>query len=99
VDRTAEADARGENTTFQVIDAGPYSAPELQSTGEPAAFRIEVSCPQPMGSGSLRFELAFAQDLNTATRLQAIDNIGAQLFATGTGAYDVGRVLTRVETP
>lgn len=97
IDRTAEAEARGENTTFRLTTTGGrFASNEAVPTAEPAAYRIEVSCPLPFGSGATRFELAFAKDLNTATRLQLIAEISAPLFGSSSGDFDVGRALSRV---
>lgn len=96
IDRSAEAEARGDNTTFTMIGRTPYEAGNPMSTGDGAAYRIEVSCPRPLGMGELRFELAIAEDLSAATRLQQVDDISVELFGSSIGGYDVGRTLTLV---
>lgn len=106
VDKTEEAKSRGENVAYittpvRYRDVGEYwntttirEGGEPQRTDEPASFRIEVSCPLPLGSGMKRFEVAFAKDLETATRVTTPFDFGGIGGSFSDGGEGVG--FTRV---
>lgn len=105
VDKTEEAKSRGENVAYiktpiryveNAGNTGGYwdttrrEGGEPQRTDEPASFRIEVSCPLPLGSGMKRFEVAFAKDLETATRVTTPFDFGGIGGSFSDGAEGVG---------